>query len=69
VRHQRISVEAFKESMLARGVSEANAQGLVEMAVAKENGLDSAEPRTPEATSPTTFREWCEEELKPAVLG
>ncbi|MFF0521100.1 NAD(P)H-binding protein [Actinomadura nitritigenes] len=69
VRHQRISVEAFKESMLARGVSEANAQGLVEMAVAKENGLDSAEPRTPESTSPTTFREWCEQELKPAVLG
>ncbi|QKG19765.1 NAD(P)H-binding protein [Actinomadura verrucosospora] len=69
VRHQRVSVEAFKESMLARGVSEANAQGLVEMAVAKENGLDDTEPRTPEATSPTTFREWCEEELKPAVLA
>ncbi|MFB4298812.1 NAD(P)H-binding protein [Actinomadura sp. NTSP31] len=69
VRHQQISVEAFKESMLARGVSEANAQGLVEMVVAKENGLDDAEPRTPESSSPTTFRTWCEEELKPAVLG
>ncbi|HEU5032453.1 MAG TPA: NAD(P)H-binding protein [Spirillospora sp.] len=69
VRYQRVSVEAFKQSMLARGVSEANAQGLAEMMVAKENGLDDAEPRTPETSSPTTFRQWCEEELKPAVLG
>ncbi|MWA04094.1 NAD(P)H-binding protein [Actinomadura sp. LD22] len=69
VRYQRVSVEAFKESMLARGVSEANAQGLAEMVVAKENGLDDAVPRTPETASPTTFRQWCEEELKPAVLG
>ncbi|KAB2366696.1 NmrA family NAD(P)-binding protein [Actinomadura montaniterrae] len=69
VRYQRVSVEAFEQSMLARGVSEANAQGLAEMMVAKENGLDDAEPRTPETSSPTTFRQWCEEELKPAVLG
>jgi uncharacterized protein YbjT (DUF2867 family) len=69
IRHQWIPVDAFKASMLERGVSEANAQGLAEMVVAKENGLDSAEPRTPESSSPTTFRAWCEEVLKPAVLG
>jgi hypothetical protein len=27
-----------------------------------------AEPRTPQNTTPTSFRQWCEEELKP-VLG
>ena len=37
--------------------------------VAKDKGLDNAEPRTPENTTPTSFRQWCEEVLKPAVLG
>lgn len=68
VRFQQISVGAFKETMLGHGVSEAIAQGLADMAVAKDNGLDNAEPRTPETTTPTTFRQWCEEVLKPAVL-
>ena len=29
----------------------------------------NAEPRTPESTTPTTFRQWCEEVLKPAVAA
>jgi hypothetical protein len=37
--------------------------------VAKNEGLDNQEPRTPESTTPTSFRQWCEEELKPAVLN
>ena len=36
---------------------------------AKAAGLDNARPRTPEGTTPTTFRQWCEEVLRPAVLG
>jgi hypothetical protein len=39
------------------------------MAWAKNEGLDNAEPRTAENTTPTSFRQWCEEVLKPAVLG
>jgi hypothetical protein len=31
--------------------------------------LDNAEPRTPENTTPTSFRWWCEQVLKPAVLS
>jgi uncharacterized protein YbjT (DUF2867 family) len=27
------------------------------------------EPRTPAGTTPTTFRQWCEEVLRPAVLA
>jgi hypothetical protein len=50
-------------------MSEAMAQGMADMATAKNNGLDNAEPRTPESTTPTTFRQWCEEVLKPAVLA
>ena len=40
----------------------------VDMMVAKDQGLDNAEPRTPQSTTPTSFRLWCEEVLKPAVL-
>ena len=39
------------------------------LAAAKDNGLDNTEPRTFENTTPTSFREWCEEVLKPAFLS
>jgi hypothetical protein len=45
------------------------AQGMVDMIMAYDQGLAIAEPRTPESTSPTSFRQWCEEVLKPAVLA
>jgi hypothetical protein len=54
---------------MARGMSEAMAQGNLDMALAKDAGLDNAEPRTPESSTPTSFRQWCEEVLKPAVLA
>jgi hypothetical protein len=37
--------------------------------VAKDDGVDNAEPRTPESTTPTSFRDWCEQVLKPAVVA
>jgi len=37
--------------------------------IAKDQGLDNAEPRTPQSTTPTSFRQWCEEALKPAVMN
>ena len=67
VRFQQIPAEAYKENMMGVGMSDAMAQGMLDMALAKDNGLDSAEPRTPEATTPTSFRRWCEEALSPAV--
>lgn len=69
IRFQQIPVEAFKSRLTGHGMSEAMAQGMADMATAKNNGLDNAEPRTPESTTPTTFRQWCEEVLKPAVLA
>ena len=69
VRFQQISGEAFKAALTGRGTSEAMAQGMVDMMLAKDEGLDNGEPRTPQSTSPTTFRQWCEEVLKPVVLG
>jgi len=68
VRFQQIPFEAFKARLTASGMSEAMAQGTLDMMVAKNEGLDNAEPRTPQSTTPTSFRQWCEEVLKPAVL-
>ena len=69
VRFQQITAEAFKAQLISNGMSDAMAQGMLDMAIAKNDGLDIAEPRTPQSTTPTTFRQWCETELKPAVLG
>jgi uncharacterized protein YbjT (DUF2867 family) len=67
VRFQQISGESFKTRLMERGMSEAMAQGNVDMWNAYNQGLDAAEPRTPESTTPTSFRQWCEEVLKPRL--
>src|SRR6266498_1463594 len=67
VRFQQIPGQALKQRLLQAGASDAMAQGVVDMWAAKNSGLDNAEPRIPESTTPTSFREWCEQVLKPAV--
>jgi uncharacterized protein YbjT (DUF2867 family) len=69
VRFQQIPGEAFKAQLTGFGMSGAMAQGMLDMMVAKNEGLDNAVPRTPQSTTPTSFREWCEDVLKPAVLA
>jgi uncharacterized protein YbjT (DUF2867 family) len=69
VRYQQVPVEAFQATLAERGMSQAVAQGMADMMTAKNAGLDNAEPRTPQATTPTTFRQWCEDVLRPAVLA
>jgi uncharacterized protein YbjT (DUF2867 family) len=69
VRYQQIPFEAFKARLIESGASESMAKGMVEMMVAKNEGLDNMEQRTAESTTPTTFRQWCKEVLKPAVLS
>jgi uncharacterized protein YbjT (DUF2867 family) len=67
VRYQQIPDEAFRATLTGHGMSDAMAQGMIDMATAKNNGLDNAEPRTPASTTPTTFRQWCQEVLVPAI--
>jgi hypothetical protein len=45
------------------------AQGMLDMMIAKDNGLDLGVVHTPQHAidTPTTFRQWCEDTLKPAV--
>lgn len=69
VHFRQISFEAYRLRFIELGMSEAMAQGMTDMAAAKNSGLDNAEPRTPENTTPTSFRQWCDEVLKPAILS
>jgi uncharacterized protein YbjT (DUF2867 family) len=69
VRYRQIPIDAFRQQLAARGMSDAITEGMVEMMVAKDQGLDNAEPRTSESTTPTSFRQWCVEVLRPAVTA
>ncbi len=69
VRYQRIPARSLHERMVASGASEGMAQAMVDMLTARDNGLLFGVTRTPRhaVDTPTTFRQWCEETLKPAV--
>jgi uncharacterized protein YbjT (DUF2867 family) len=67
VRFRQIPGEGYKAGLIEHGMSEAMAQAMLDMMVAKDNGIDNAEPRTAESTTPTSFRQWCEDVLEPAV--
>jgi uncharacterized protein YbjT (DUF2867 family) len=69
VRFQQITGEAYKARLMERGMSDAMAQANVDMWAAYDQGIDTFEPRTAESTTPTSFRQWCDEVLKPAVLA
>ncbi|MEV0091995.1 NAD(P)H-binding protein [Streptomyces sp. NPDC050738] len=70
VRVRRSTSGEYRATMLRFGASEAWAQGLAEMTDAlEEQGFYGAmSPTTPDR-APTSFRQWCEEVLRPAVLG
>ncbi|QTE02521.1 NAD(P)H-binding protein [Streptomyces cyanogenus] len=69
VRFRRLSGAEYKASLLRHGASEAWAQGTADLvaATAEQGFYGSAAPTTPD-TAPTSFRRWCEEVLRPAVL-
>jgi uncharacterized protein YbjT (DUF2867 family) len=69
VHFQQITFEAYKDRFVRLGMSDAMAQGYSDMAWAKNEGLDNGVQRTPENSTPTSFRQWCEEVLKPAVAS
>ena len=59
--------EAYKEAAMARGLTDAFAQGYVDMLRAKEAGMDNVAPRASAIIGATSFRQWAEEELKPVA--
>lgn len=67
VRYQQVPFDAFKAQLTGRGMTESFAQGFADMMRAKNDGMDNAVQRTPASSAPTSFRQWCEEEFRPAV--
>jgi uncharacterized protein YbjT (DUF2867 family) len=67
VRYQQTPADAYEKNFLGFGFSDPMARGMLDMALAKNDGLDNGVTRTPEFSTPTTFRQWCLDVLKPAV--
>ncbi|MFF7411971.1 NAD(P)H-binding protein [Streptomyces lydicus] len=67
IRYERQTLDEFGTALAGRGVGDALVQGYLDMMRAKDDGLDEGVRRTPQTASPTTFHEWCEQVLKPAV--
>jgi uncharacterized protein YbjT (DUF2867 family) len=68
IRYEVVSGESLKATLMQFGATEAAAEGLVEIYDSMKNGVFNMVQRTPETTSPTMFRVWCEEVFKPAFL-
>lgn len=69
VRYERQSLDDLGAQLAGYGMGNAFVQGMLDMMRAKDDGLDDGVSRTPQTASPTTFRQWCDEVLKPAVLS
>ncbi len=69
IRYRQVPVEPYKAQLIKYGASEDFAQGLIDMHLAKDRGLDHAVPRTADNTTPTSFRQWCSDVLRPAIAG
>ncbi|MEE4417792.1 NAD(P)H-binding protein [Streptomyces bugieae] len=67
IRYERQTFDDFRTALAGRGMADALVQGYLDMMRAKADGLDDGVRRTPQTASPTPFREWCEQVLKPAV--
>jgi uncharacterized protein YbjT (DUF2867 family) len=69
IRYQLGDRSVVKQFLIGRGGSDAMAQAVIDMDVAGERGINNATPRTAENTTPTTFREFAEEIVRPAMTG
>ncbi|MFB9239437.1 NAD(P)H-binding protein [Plantactinospora siamensis] len=67
IRVQRVPAEAYRASLVEHGMTAAWAEGIVRMTAAVDGGGYAAETRDPHYPTPTTFRQWCAEVLRPAV--
>ncbi|MFD8735997.1 NAD(P)H-binding protein [Streptomyces sp. NPDC059618] len=67
VRYAQVEAASLEAAMLSFGASPGMALAMADMATAKSAGLDEGVVRTPENSTPTTFRQWCVEVLRPAV--
>jgi len=69
IRYQQVPGRTFEATLMRRGMSRAWAQRLVDRMARVDQGLYNAEPRTPQSATPTSFRQWCEDVLRPALAA
>ena len=66
VSYGEMGMENFR-GMLAGNMSEGMAQAMVNMMIAKNEGMDNLVTRSKAPSVPTTFRMWCETVMRPAL--
>lgn len=69
ISYVQLSPEDYEQHLVAGGMGRAAARGIVGNQLEASRGTYNVEPRTPLATTPTSFRTWCELVLKPAMLN
>ncbi|MEV4567573.1 NAD(P)H-binding protein [Nonomuraea sp. NPDC049419] len=69
IRYERGDRADVVRLLVSSGFSEAMARSMMDMDLAGERGINNAVPRTAELTTPTTFRAFAEEVIRPAVTG
>ncbi|WP_395942903.1 NmrA family NAD(P)-binding protein [Brevundimonas sp.] len=69
IRYQQIGWGQFKQQFLDRGATESFAQAYVDMYRAKNDGIDNLAKRRADLRAPTTFRQFAEAQIKPALAG
>ena len=67
VRYRQMSWDAFEGYVHGMGMTESYERGYVEMFRAKDEGMDNVAERDASSRTSTSFRQWCEEELRPLV--
>jgi uncharacterized protein YbjT (DUF2867 family) len=68
VRYEHQSYDIYKAAAMARGLTDAFAQGFVDMLRAKEEGMDNVASRATAVIGATSFRKWAVEELKSVIV-
>ncbi|MCU0902506.1 MAG: NmrA family transcriptional regulator [Tabrizicola sp.] len=64
-----LPMDHFRQMMRDFGTSEGMAEAYVEMLTAKNEGMDHLVTPASRQDTPTTFRMWCETELRPLISG
>ncbi len=69
VSYRQVPFEGWAAQLRERGENAAFVQAYIAMLRAKNEGMDNAVPRTTAIIGSTRFRQWAEQELKPALVG
>jgi len=67
VRYEQTGVDDLRAALIARGASVGMADSVANMMIAQQEGIDRMERRSALSATPTTFRQFCEEVLRPAL--